>query len=166
MFKKLAILIVLLVFSAGPLHAAEFYVGPKLGWMDPDVSGLDAAFNMGALLGVEVVNNDIRYGAELEATGTVSDGDAPFGGDWDVTTYAIYGVFKYGATAYFKAKVGYLYEDVSVSIAGFSASGDDSGLSGGAGVGYRFNDLVSLEGEFTVIEQDIFFYSLGVNFHF
>jgi len=42
----------------------------------------------------------------------------------------------------------------------------DSGLSLGIGVGYQFNNKISTELEYTIIEEDIDFISLGVNYSF
>ena len=169
MLKKLATVIALTIFVSAPVYAVGYYAGAKAGWVDPDVKGLDAAFNIGGLFGVEVKNADLSYGAELEITGTASDGDASVGtfdGKWDVTTYALYGVLKYGATAYGKLKLGILAEDVSVDIAGFNDDGSDEGLSGGVGVGYHLNEQVSVEAEATMMEEDLIFYSLGINYSF
>ena len=147
------------------------YLGAKVGLMDPDISGLDEATNVGLVAGYSFADNgsNMRWGVEAEFTTTTSDGDVRVGGlngDWDVDTQALYGVLTIGDTLYGKLRLGYLREDVSVSLAGFSADGNDDGVSGGVGAGWRVNDRFALEAEYTFVEQDIDFYSLGVTFAF
>ena len=55
-----------------------------------------------------------------------------------------------------------IHEEGSVG----STSLSDTGFSAGAGVGFRFNDHLSAEAEYTLIEADVDFLSLGINFHF
>ena len=82
-------------------------------------------------------------------------------------TLALYGVFRTPGEFYFKGKAGVLYEDVEVDIPTlFSESEDDTGFSAGIGGGWRLNDSGSLEVEFTLIESDLNYLSLGYNIHF
>ncbi len=166
MLKKLLATMTLMIMLCGSAQGAVFYVGAKFGWMDADISALDPAINLGGLFGVEAQNGDLRYGGELEITATVSDGDVGSFGEWDINTYSLYMVLKYGAAAYIKGKLGIAIEDVSVSAFGINVDGTDENLSGGIGAGYRFNDYVAVEAEATAIEEDVFFYSLGINFSF
>ena len=87
-------------------------------------------------------------------------------GNWKIETLAGYGAYRTASDFYVKAKIGYLREDVTVSGIGSDISGKDSGLSYGAGVGYRFNSKSGLELEYTVIEDDISFIGLGYFTHF
>lgn len=162
-----------IAFSMSGTALAEGpYIGAKVGIMDADDVGgasFDSATNGGILVGYDFGSGDMGMAIEAEFTTTVSDGDISYlgaSGDWDVDTFAVYGALRYGQDFYFKAKLGYLNEDVSISGAGGSVSGDDSGLSVGLGGGYKFSDTMAIEAEWTLIEEDIDFLSLGVNFSF
>ncbi|VAW82826.1 hypothetical protein MNBD_GAMMA14-824 [hydrothermal vent metagenome] len=169
--NKTAGLIPALCLVSGAVMAEGAYVGARVGIMDADVSGLDSATNMGVLLGYTFgdVSDGMTWAVEGEFTTTASKGDvdlAGFNGDWDIDTQAIYGVLRIGGDFYGKARVGYLREDISVSVAGISADGSDSGLSGGVGAGWRINEQIAIEAEYTLVEKDVDFYSAGVNFAF
>lgn len=150
--------------------ANPFYVGLKGGFMRPDASGYDDAINIGVLAGFEFWDLDAgTIGIEGEYTNTVSEGDATFGGisgEWDIETYAIYGVFRTRGTLFFRGKIGYLHEDVSSSVGGFAAVGSDSGLSLGIGGGLKLGYFVDLVLEYTIIEEDVDFLSLAFNYYF
>jgi len=169
--NKTAGLLPVLCLIGSTAVAEGFYVGAKAGWMDADVNGLDEAVNVGAVVGYTFANisEGVSWGIEGEATTTTSDGDvdiAGFNGDWDIDTQAIYGVLRLGNAFYGKLRLGYLWEDVSVSVAGASADGNDDGVSGGVGAGMHINEQFSVEAEYTYVEEDINFYSVGVNFSF
>ena len=148
------------------------YLGARLGFMDADISGLDSATNIGLIAGYnfgDVADDGMSWGIEAEFTTTVSDGDvdvAGLNGDWDIDTQAIYGVFRIGGDLYGKVRLGCLREDVSISVAGISADGSDDGLSGGLGGGWQVNEQLSLEAEYTRVEEDVDYYSIGAHFAF
>jgi len=150
-----------------PAAADGMYLGGKLGLMDPDVSHASEATNLGVLLGYDFPTPGILVPAvEVELTTTVSDGDLGHWGHWDIDTQAAYGVLKIGDALYAKIKGGLRHEEVSVSRHGASFDGDDTGLSIGFGGGWRIAPNLSLEAEFTRIEQDVDYWSLGANYHF
>lgn len=163
----------LMLWLPGTVQAQDrtFYFGLKGGWMFPDVSALDEAFNGGLLAG-GFIYEDPATGSiaiEGEVTTSFSDGDVSFlgmRGEWDLDTIALYGVFRSPGQIYFKGKIGILYEDASVTISGTGASGDDTGLSAGIGAGWMVWDRGSLELEYTIIEEDVDFLSLSYNFYF
>ena len=163
--------LVILFLVASPLAAAnQFYVGFKGGLMKPDAGGYDDAVNGAVLLGFEFLDLDVgSIAIEGEYTDTVSEGDATFGGihgEWEIETYAIYGVFRTRGTLFFKGKIGYLHEDVSSTVGGFGATGSDSGLSLGIGAGLRIGNHGSIELEYTIIEEDVDYLSVGLNYYF
>jgi hypothetical protein len=169
--NKTAGLFPLLCLLGSTAMAEGVYVGAKIGAMDADVSGFDDATNLGIVVGYtfEPVSDGISWALEGEFTTSVSDGDVnAFGssGSWDVDTQALYGVLRIGGDLYGKLRLGYLREDVSASVAGVSADGSDDGVSGGLGVGWRASEQLSLELEYTLIEEDLDFYSVGANFAF
>lgn len=150
-------------------QAEGVYGGLKYISAQTDVDGLNSADNAGVLIGYEFGKDDLRWAIEGELTKSVSDGDGNVSGfpaSWSVDTMALYGAVRYGQDLYVKGKVGFLREDAKISAGGASASGDDSGISYGLGVGYRATDRVSIEAEYTVVEEDINFISLGVNVAF
>ncbi len=153
-----------LVCAQGP------YGGIKLGGVDVDTSAFDTATNMGVLLGYDFSSSaSLSWGLEAELTTSISDGDyRAFGnqGDWDIDTQALYGVFKFGREIYGKVKLGVLREDVSASVGGFSADDTETGTSAGVGVGWWIAPQVAIEAEYTQIEADAAFYSVGANYRF
>ena len=146
----------------------KLYFGVKGGMMMNDISGFGDAINIGGVVGAPV--NHLPQGTisvEGELTTTLSKGDVNYfgyNGNWDITTLAGYGVFRTNGPMYLKAKAGYLFEDVGVSIGGIPASGSDSGLSFGVGGGMRLAGGQSVEIEYTIIESDVNFLSVGLNF--
>ena len=168
--KRILMIFVLSVAPIGVVFAAgdALYYGVKAGLMMPDVPEMGNATNIGFVVGSKL-NNDISV--EGEMTITAIDGDVSImgvSGDWDVMTLAGYAVYrsKNNGDMYFKAKAGLLYEDVGIQMSGFpiSASGTDTGLSLGFGAGFDIGDGRTLEVEYTIIESDISFLSVGVNF--
>lgn len=149
---------------------SPWYLGVKAGQMMVDVDGLDDASNIGITGGYRLANFSLgSFALEAEYSNSTSKGEAKilnFTGDWDVKTLAFYGVYRSAGDVYFKGKAGYLDEDVSITIAGFSVAGSDSGLSLGLGGGWRISASSSLEVEYTVIEEDIDFLSIGYNYNF
>lgn len=136
--------------------------------MKADIDALDNTTNAGVLIGVPFISDrNMSAALEGEFTTTVSKGDAHiFGnrGEWDINTIALYGALRTAGPFYFKAKAGYLSEDVSISVPGIKASGTDSGFSYGIGAGWRLTGGSRLEVEYTLIESDVNFLSLGFIF--
>lgn len=143
----------------------SWYIGLKAGQMMVDLDGLDDATNGGILVGYSFGN----FAIETEYTSALSKGDATiFGltGEWDVDTFAVYSVYRSSGNIYFKGKIGFLSEDVTINVAGISVSESESGGSYGVGVGWHIVDSSSLEVEYTIVEADVNFLSLGYNYHF
>lgn len=168
---KTAGLLPILCLVGNTAVAEGFYLGAKAGVMKPGISELDDATNIGGVIGYEIgeASDNLTWIVEAEFTTTASDGDVEvlgLSGDWDVDTQALYAGVRVGTDLYAKLRLGYLRKDVSVSIAGFSADGSDTGASAGIGGGWRLNESVGLEVEYTFIEEDLDFYSFGVNFSF
>ena len=159
MKKLLPIGLALASLAAAPVFAAAgddgIHFGLKTGVMDVDVGGFDIDAPLGIVIGFE----SGLYGAELEAN--FADGDVEgFGLDFD--SFALYGVFRSEGEVYFKAKAGFLRENIDVPG---KISVNDTGFSAGIGMGARMESL-SLEAEYTIIEEDLNFLSIGANVHF
>lgn len=171
----------LLAFAAiglvalSPVRAQQavnpMYFGFKAGTMDADVSGFDEASNWGVLLGFTLYDQAEAGSLALEGeyTRSFNDGDvriAGLRGDWNVETLALYGAYRTGGNVFLKAKAGWASRDVSVRGPGGRIEGDDSDFSFGAGGGVRLSRKAGLELEYTVIEDDLNFLSLGFFTHF
>ena len=146
---------------------SPWYVGVHAGQVSVDQSDFDSTNGIGFMLGYKV-NNLVSIEGALTSTG--EDGDwtvQGVQGSWDMYTAAFYAAFRSSGNLYFKGKLGYLYENVNASISGlFSDSASDSGFSYGVGAGWKIGDGLGLELEYTIIEEDIDFISLGVNLGF
>ncbi len=170
-FFRISMVVMSVLFFLPSAKAADssWYVGLKAGQMMVDLDGLDDATNGGVLVGYSFGD----FAIEAEYTTTLSEGDVTIlgvPGEWDINTFAVYGVYRSSGNIYFKGKVGFLNEDVSINVNAFgtpiSAAGSDSSASLGVGVGWRIPDSNSLELEYTIVEEDIDFLSLGYNYHF
>ena len=150
------------------------YVGIKAGMLKTDLSdfGFDTDdANTFALVGAYQFGNG--FAAELEFTPS-TDVDVSVSGINVGTTsiqtvgiYAAYRVKPSTSPAYFKMRAGLLSEEVDVTVTGGgSYSESDSGLSFGLGAGFNVNANVMLEAEYTLIEQDVDFLSVGLNVKF
>ncbi len=151
-----------LLFAQGARAGeAAAYFGLKAGVMLPDLADLDAAYNAGMLVG---------YGrgpvaAEAEITTTVLPGDTALSGvQWDITTLALYAVYRSAGAVYVKIKGGVLYEQVNFDAVGISLQGNDSGASLGLGLGFNRGDKGRVEIEYAVIDSDISLISLAYLF--
>ena len=155
--KTIIVLGLLGMVFAAPA-SADWFFGAKAGPMMIDTSGISDTKNAGVVVGYDlgVAVGDLAL--EGEITKTVSSGDF-IGLDVDVDTQALYLAFRTAGPMYFKVKGGYLNEDVSIG----SVSASDSGMSYGVGVGFGVG-VAQLELELTIIEQDINFLSVGVQF--
>lgn len=151
----------LIVLSAVSLSAsADGYFGIKGGIMSIDLGEIDDPVNAGIVFGS---NRDAGWGFEGEITVTAVDGElSAFGSNYDVSirTLAGYAAYRSEGDSYFKAKLGFLNEDVEIG----PVSADDTGSSYGLGGGWRQPNGSMVELEFTIVEQDVNFLSLGVTF--
>ena len=145
---------------------SPWYLGLKVGWMDADAPSFDEATNLG-LYGGYTLHEDVngRFALEGEYTRSISDGDIP-GGGWDIETLGLYGAYRTAGPWFLKLKAGYIDEDISVSAGGNSIAGSDSGFSFGAGGGVQLSNKAAFEIEYTVIEDDVNFFSIGYLTHF
>jgi len=155
--------------SMSLVQAEGVYLGLKAGEVDVDLRTFDNATNVGLVLGYEFFSQpNYTLSIEGEYTDTVSDGEAcdveglVGCGDWDIQTIAVYGVGRItlSQNTYLKLKAGLQHEEVEVG-------GFDDGhnyLTFGAGLGYNINNKLSVEVEYTMIEEDASFISAGVNY--
>lgn len=170
--RSLLAIVALITALAGPNAKAQqnpVYFGLKLGQMDADVAGFDNGTNIGALFGYTLIRDEIgALALEAEYARDLDEGDVAGGGEWTVETIAAYAAYRTTDNIFLKVKAGALREEVKLNgvITSSTVSGKDTSFSFGAGLGYRINRKVGLELEYTVIEDDIGFLSLGYFTHF
>lgn len=154
---------------------AQPYIGAKTGMMMIDDEGTDSIDNLipiGLLFGYEVaprmaVEGEFNY----KIAGGGFDLDCDDEGGLDLWAFGAYFAYRYplGDNLYLKGKGGVLYESVSWDWpCGYGdLLGDDSdtdtGLSIGVGVGMKLNEKITGEAEFTMLESDLNYISVGLN---
>ena len=156
---------------SGTALAAEnpLYIGLKAGKMVIDVPEYVDANSTGFVVGYKIFDNTSgSFAVEGEYTKSTQENITVSNvtGKWDIDTLAVYLAYRSGGDLYLKGKIGYLRENINVSIVGASISGSDNGLSAGIGGGWKLGKKAALELEYTIIEQDANFISVGVNFSF
>jgi len=114
---------------------------------------------------------DITAEAELNLAflgGDYSNTNTNDSGSYDVWSAAGYAVYRlpFQANLYGKVKGGLMAEHVSRSGDKTDSSAYAFGIAGGVGVGYVMSNLLTIEGEITGLDKDIFFYSVGANYAF
>lgn len=166
MMKKHLALLVLLSFYTSIAHS-DLYIGAKGGVMavSDDIS-FDDATSIGAVLGANIKDSGLAIEGELTTSVSSAEHKTTDGAELDIYTIALYGVYRSSGNFYFKGKGGLVYEYLNISGFIFPIEGESIGLSLGAGGGFRINDTASLEIEYTIIESDIDFISLGIIFEF
>lgn len=148
--------------AVAPAAMADMYFGVNAGPMMIDGASFDDPVNAGVLIGKEwgVVAGDI--GVQAEFTTTIEDGTLvafPYAYPVSIDTQAVYAAFRTAGPVYVIAKAGVLREEVD--IGGLSES--DSGLAGGVGIGFSVG-VAQLELEYTLVEEDVAYASLGIRF--
>lgn len=156
--KLYILLAILSLVMASPASAGGLIFGANTGTMNIDDADVTDPRNVGFMLGYEmgVVLGDLAF--EGEITRTVANGDLN-GADVKVGTEALYVALRTAGPIYFKGRVGTLQEKVEIG----SVSGTDSGSSYSLGIGFSLG-LVQAELDFTRVEADINYISLGVVF--
>ena len=133
--------------------STPWYFGIKGGFMDTD-GAADSAINLGADVGYR---NNKYLSTEVELTRTFIDGDTPSGNDWEVDTLSVFAAFRSNTEVKLKAKIGFTDIDYG--------NNDDLELSFGFGIGFWAAGGL-MEFEYTEIDDDLEFISLGINYFF
>ena len=148
-------------------ESSHTYIGLKGGPMSVNSDAFnDDGVMLGILFGYDVPDNGFAFEGEFNTTVSKASSDIAGYGDLGVTTLAGYGVYRTSGRVYLKAKLGLLYEYLTSSVSGIiDIDVDQPGLaiSIGVGGGWRVTDRLSAEIEFTSIEADIGYASLGLN---
>ena len=161
MMKKVLAAAVMLGCSISVQASEGGYFGTVAGLMKTSING-DSPFNAGVRAGY---NWNSGFGLEGEYTTSLVDGEASYGSfnwDYSISTLGVYGTYRSQGDIYFKGRLGVLNE--SVDFEGEKES--DSGLSAGLGLGFSFSENVNLEAEYTLVEEDVDFWSGTLVFRF
>ncbi|NOX75905.1 MAG: outer membrane beta-barrel protein [Gammaproteobacteria bacterium] len=142
--------------------SADWLFGVKTGPMVIDSNGYSDTTNTGVVVGYEIGAVVADLALEAEFTTSTSDGKSEsqnVSQNVSLDTQALYLAFRTAGPFYFKAKAGYVNEDLKVGNTSYS----DTGLSYGVGLGLGLG-LAQLELELTTIDTDIVFISVGAQF--
>lgn len=161
MFKRL--IFALLFLSCWPgLAAANAFVGTKVGLMsvsfDNDAVEDDPG-NAGVILGYAFTSFIPALSLELDITRSVAPGRVA-NADLSVETQGLYLSYRSSGTVYFKGRLGFM----DASLTGNLAE-DEGGETYGVGLGWRRN-VIALELDYTSIDDDVSYSSIGVIYHF
>ena len=152
-----------------PSHAqglSPWYLGLKVGWMDLDAPSTDEATNLGLYGGYTVMEDaNGQLSIEGEYTRSISDGEVG-GSGWDIETLAVYGAYRTMGPWFLKLKAGWADADLSAGSGGSRFSDSESDFSFGVGGGVRLSNKAAFELEYTAIERDVNFFSIGYVTHF
>ena len=155
---KTFILVGLLGLVAAAPASADWFFGAKTGPMLIDANGFSDTTNTGVVVGYDIGAVVADLALEGEITTTTSDGKFS-GAKVDLDTQALYLAVRTGGPIYFKAKGGFVNEELTVG----NVSAKDSGVSYGIGLGFGIG-IAQLELELTTIDSDIMFLSVGAQF--
>ncbi len=170
--KKLFLIsaIVLSTFAAGVARAdyGDQYLMAKVGVMFLDINDADDLMTVGLIYGFGVTENITLEG---EYNTTVSGGEYDIvtdEGEFSVWTLAAYGVYRHSFTdaIYLKAKLGILHEEVDRDGLIDSKTTSDTGGAGGLGLGFVVGESLTVEAEYTIVEEDIQFFNVGLHYAF
>lgn len=175
--KKLLLLMLIGSTSFANLSMAAditgLYIGAKSGVLSVDADTADITWDdatpLGLLIGYQVPVEGGDFALEFEMNKadldvTVSNQK----GELDFQTIALYGAYRSEGNFFYKLKAGILKEEITgAESAMFNAfSESDTGLSVGFGGGVRLANNITIEAEYTIIEADVGYLSVGANFNF
>ncbi|WP_455220657.1 outer membrane beta-barrel protein [Kaarinaea lacus] len=155
--RALTCLLLLLITTS--TFAAGLTFGAKTGPMQVDISGVDDPLNAGVNIGYEFGIGLGDLGFEGEFTTTTKEGELGLQ-KFNIDTGSVYLTYRTPGFVYLKGRAGYLGWD-----ADFNVNGKDDGNSASYGLGLGFNlKVIKIEMEYTQIEENIDFISLGILF--
>lgn len=150
-FIAVSVLSAAALFAAPKAHAiVDTDFGVKVGMLSLE-NDASSAKNVGLVWNIEFVH---MFGMELEANTTVSDGrfDTMLGGvDYKDRQLGAYATLTTPGPVYFKAKAGYVNNNVE--IAGNSESDTDMGY--GIGIGFATFELELTRSKFMDSDVDL-----------
>lgn len=168
--SKQAFLAALLACSAsqaslagdGLLGGIGVYGGATAGPMINNSGSLQNSQNYGFVGGYAFGDTGMAMEAMYTSDLLQGDIDTTAGGKWDTDAYAFHGVYRYGETMYVKAKGGYASVDVNITANYIIPNSSESGFSAGIGGGMRIGEVLSVEGEYTLLSSDVSYLSASL----
>jgi hypothetical protein len=144
---------------AASTSAAGLVFGAKAGPMQLDISTADDPLNAGVNIGYEFDVGLGDLGFEGEFTTTVKEGEIGLQ-KLNIDTAGAYLTYRTPGIVYLKGRAGYISWDADFSVGEVD---EDTSASYGLGLGLNLK-VIKLELEYTQIEEDIDFVSLGIQF--
>lgn len=177
-----------LVALSGMSLAAEengFYVGAALGSLDLDFSDGSFRDSTGAPVPASTVNLDFDRAALIRLSGgynwrgwafefayesSLKETDFTVGANntrssYDYGNFSVAGVYRSAGQLYLLGKFGVSQPDIDTELTGARLQMGSTGFAG-AGLGYRFNDSLAVEFDFTRSNDDTSNFMLGLRHHF
>lgn len=137
-----------------------FYAGVRAGAYQTDVSGINAGMPAGVVLGF----GSQELGAEFDLV--VSDMDIQ-GQNVSYSTAGLYVSYRSSTPLYAKFRVGMVEQAISVPSGSSTVIFEsDFGFSTSVGVGKRFSNSLLLDLDYTIVDQDLSSFTLGLNKYF
>ena len=172
--KKIALSAAILMGACGSVYAQDpgVYIGVKGGSFRVDVTEADTnnPTAKGFVLGYNLGNGPaIEFERNSSDTFSASQYVYYYGNvtaEGEIETTALYFAYRSEGTFFFKVKGGILKEDVKLNTYGERFNDSDTGLTMGAGLGFNLGNVAQIEAEYTIIEQDVGYLSLGLNLRF
>lgn len=162
-----------LLLAAPAIHAekGDMYLVAKTGLMEINYRQSNPNYVIGVYGGYSF-NRNLSVEGEFNyslAGGGYHDGNEF--GKFSIGTAAGYGVHRSPITPwlYLKAKVGLLAESIAHTVDNIpnpTTRQRDLGFSGGLGVGAQVMQQFTLEAEYTMIEKNVAYMSLGLHYPF
>lgn len=160
--KKILFAIALAMCIGSGNALAQWSIGSSVGTMSvkfDEVDVDDSPVNAGILLGYHFTHWVQGLSIELEVTRTVTEGTVE-NVDLSVESQGLYVVYRTSHPVYAKVRLGIM----EAALTGDFGE-DEGGETYGVGVGWRFNRF-GVELDYTSIDDDVIYTSLGVNYRF
>lgn len=148
-----------LLLSAGSTSAAGLTFGAKAGAMQIDSESIDDPMNAGVNIGYEFGIGIGDLGFEGEFTTTVKEGEIGLQ-KFNIDTGGAYITYRSPGFIYLKGRAGYVGWDADFSV---GDKNDGTSASYGLGLGFSLH-VIKLELEYTQVDEDINFVSIGILF--
>ena len=162
MYKALTALFLLFTFvSAHAQEAKPFdklHLGVALGSYMDGTPYLDDGSGFIGKLGLEY---DQNWSVEAEISKVTLEAG---GFESEVTLNNLFAIYRSEGTFYYMGKVGMVGEYVEAALNSPKQGGVSLGY--GFGGGFRINDLLSIEADFTVLEPDLSVFGITTYFDF
>ena len=150
---------------------AQNYAGVKGGMLNISrgIPFDDDGVMLGFVYGYDMPGNNFAVEGDFNTTITKAGSNTSGYGDLGVTTLAGYGVYRTPDRIYLKVKLGLLLEYLTSSVSGINridVDGAGIAISYGIGGGVDITEQLGVEIEYTSLEADIAYASIGLNWKF